>query len=131
MNNDTSINAAAVKTVAQDLVDDAALVHAIVAAVKKSGPAGLTPLAPGLIAAGEKDFADVKAALPAVKAGYKTTEFWLTGGVVLGNGLYTLFTGHVLPIELNVVLGGLVAIYTTARALVKKPAAHPASAPAN
>jgi hypothetical protein len=124
MNNDTSINATAVKTVAQDLVDDAALVHAIVAAVKKSGAPGLAPLAPGLIA-------DVKAALPAVKAGYKTTEFWLTGGVVLGNGLYTLFTGHVLPIDLNVVLGGLVAIYTTARALVKKPAARPASAPAN
>ena len=45
MNNEPLTNDAAVKTVAQDLVDDAALVHAIIAAVKESGAAGLAPLA--------------------------------------------------------------------------------------
>ena len=131
MNNAPLTDNAAIKTVAQDLVDDAILAEAIIAAVKKSGVAGLVPLAPSLIAVGKKEYLDVKAAMPSIKAGYKTTEFWLTGGLVVGNGLYTLFTGHVLPVDLNVVLGGLVAIYTTARALMKKPAASAASASAN
>jgi hypothetical protein len=75
---------------------------------------------PKLISAGEKDWADVSAALPAIKAGYKTTEFWLVVAVGAGNFVYLKATGHPLPIDTNAVLGAVVAVYTAARALIKK-----------
>lgn len=117
-----------VQTLAQDIVSAAALGKVLVADYKLNGTKGLLAHLPDVVAAVEKDFQDARAALPAIKAGYKTTEFWLVVAVVIGNGIYTVITGKVLPVNLNVVLGGLVAVYATARALIKKQTPAPPAA---
>jgi len=66
-----------------------------------------------------QDYADVKAALPTIKAGYKTTEFWVT---VVGVGIDSYFTatGKVPPIDGIAVAGAIIAVYTVVRGLIKK-----------
>ncbi len=120
----------ATQALAQDVVDDVLLTKQLLAAFKAGGSKAALGLAPMAVAALEKDYQDVKAALPEIKAGYKTTEFWLVIAAILGNGLYLALAGKALPIDLNVVLGGIIAVYTTARALIKHPAAVAAAAPA-
>src|SRR4051812_26612298 len=85
-----------VQAMATDIIADAGIVKTLVADFKANGTKGLLAHLPDVVAAMEKDFTDVKAALPAIKAGYKTTEFWLVVGVLLGNGVYTTVTGKVL-----------------------------------
>ncbi len=120
---------ASVQTVAQDVVDAAVLGKKVLAAYKSGGASAATALLGDVVTAVEKDYADVKAALPSIKAGYKTTEFWLVVGVFVGNGLYTAFSGKALPIQVNAIVAGVTAIYIAARALTKSsPAA--ASTPA-
>jgi len=117
-----TIDETAVKALAQDAIDAANLGKQVVTAWKSGGPAAASALLSQVISAGEKDYADLTAALPSIKAGYKTTEFWLTVGVMLLNGGYALVSGKTLPVDANVVLGAVVVIYTAARALVKKTA---------
>lgn len=113
----------ATQALAQDVVDDIVLAKQLVAAYRTGGSQAALALLPSTLAALEKDYRDVKAALPEIKAGYKTTEFWLLVGVSLGNGIYLVLTGKALPVDLNVVLGGVIGIYTVARALIKHQAA--------
>jgi hypothetical protein len=67
----------------------------------------------------EKDWTDISAAIPSIKSGYKTTEFWLIVGLGLGNGIYAAIAGKALPFDLNAVLGAVIVVYTAARALTK------------
>ena len=62
----------------------------------------------------------VKAAIPEIKAGYKSTEFWLVTGVAAGNVLYSVIAGKAFPLETNIVLVGVTTIYTVVRSLLKK-----------
>lgn len=118
-----------VQAAAQDVLDAIPQIQALVAALKTGGLAGVAAQAPALIAEAEKDFTDIKAAIPVVKTGYKTTEFWLVVAVFLGNGAYTMVTKKTLPVDLNVVLAAVVAVYTAARALVKGTAPAPVVPP--
>ena len=119
-----------VLAVAQDALHGVNLGKQTVAAVKQSGMAGLAQQAPALIAELAKDFDDVKAALPAIKDGFKTSEFWLALGVILGNGVYLAVTGKEVPFDLNIVATALVGIYTIARAIIKRqPLPAPAPVP--
>lgn len=105
-----------VSTVTQDAVDAAVFGKKALAAYKASGVSGLSALLGEAVTIIEKDYTDVKAALPSIKAGYKTTEFWLVVAVGLGSGIYTVFTGNALP---SVVASAVVAVYVAARALTK------------
>ena len=53
-----------------------------------------------------------------MKAGIKTTEFWLTLISVVGLFVPTLM-GLISPEKASIVIGILVGIYTAARAIVK------------
>lgn len=119
-----------VKTVAQDAVDLAVLGKKVLVAYRTGGASAASALLGDVVSAIEKDYSDVKAALPSIKAGYKTTEFWLVVGVAVGNGLYTTITGKTLPIDLNIVLSGLVAVYAAARSLTKSSTASASTPPA-
>ena len=106
---------------ARDLQNDIALVTAVVQAVKAQGAlAGITSQAPAIVAAVQKDVKDVEAALPAVKAGFKTSEFWLIAAFLAGNAVYTGTTGKTLPIDINALLGTVLAVYTGFRSQAKK-----------
>lgn len=116
----TNTQSAEVSAVVQDTVDAALLGKKIAADVKAGGAQAALAELPEAIALVEKGFGDVKAALPAIKAGAKTTEFWLVVAFGLGNGLYVGFTGHALPFDVNASLALVISVYTAARAIIKK-----------
>ena len=118
---------AAIQALADLAPEDVALAKKLVADFKAGGVKKIAAedLA-AVVAEAQKNYTAVLTALPAVKAGYKTTEFWMVAGVLLGNAIYTGATSKVLPLDLNATLTALVAIYTVVRGLVKK---SPAPAP--
>jgi len=108
------------KPLAQDVQDDIALIVSVVKAYKSGGAAGLTQQAPAAVAAVEKDFGDFQTALPAIKAGFKTTEFWLIVAFLMGNGAYIALTGKTLPIDVDAVLAAVLSVYASLRHLAKQ-----------
>jgi len=120
---ETAPTVADLKPLANDLQADVALVVQVVKAMKSQGAvAGITANASPIIAAVQQDVKDVEAALPAVKAGYKTTEFWMIAAFLGGNAIYVALTGKTLPIDFDAVTGTLIAIYTAFRNQAKKTA---------
>lgn len=95
------------------------LVKQVVADIKAGGLASALKDLPAVTAEAEALYADVKAALPAIKAGYKTTEFWL---VVAFAGTIAGFAaaGRPMPVDVDAILGAVIAVYTVVRALIKK-----------
>ncbi len=106
-----------------ELADDVPLARDMAAALKQNGLKGLAPLLPRLAAEAREDFAAVKPALALAKDGYKTTEFWLTTGVLLSNAVYLALAGKPLPLDVNATVGALVAVYTLVRGALKKDTA--------
>lgn len=100
---------------------DVSLVKAALAAYKSGGVKALAAALSADVPEAERLYQQVQAALPEIKAGYKTTEFWLTVGVLSANGIYAAVTGHALPLDTNVVLVALTSLYTVVRSIVKKP----------
>lgn len=124
MENTTQIDPS-LKPLASDLVADAALVIKAVKAYKVGGKTALLDLLPEATSLIHREIADVQAALPAIKAGYKTTEFWLSLAVPAIIGGLEL-AGHPLPISADAAMAAVVMVYTTIRGMAKKPAAAPA-----
>jgi hypothetical protein len=116
----TTTQPADLKPLAQDVQDDIALIVSAVKAYKAGGASALTQQAPNIVAAVEKDFEDVKTALPAIKAGYKTTEFWLIVAFLLGNAAYIALAGKTLPIDVDAVLATVLSIYASLRHVAKQ-----------
>lgn len=119
---------------AADVTTDLQLGAQAVALLKAKDYAGLVKLGEANISTVTQEIADVKAALPAIKTGYKTTEFWATMGVPLVNGIALIVTKKPLPVDLNVVMAGLVAVYTVVRGFTKStvaPTVTTVAAPAN
>lgn len=112
-----------VGAVVQDALDDATLAKALVAAFKSGGLKAALPMAPSVVTTVQRDVADVAAALPAIKAGYKTTEFWITVGGIVLVGAVPMFTGKPLPFDSVTVIGALSAVYAIVRGLTKSSAA--------
>ncbi len=104
-----------------ELADDAPLAREVFAALKQSGLKGLGPLLPRILAEAKEDFDALRAAAPVIKAGYRTTEFWLTFGVLTLNAVVFTLTGRALPLDVNATVGVLVAIYTLVRGAIKRP----------
>ena len=62
---------------------------------------------------------DVITELPAIKSGWRTSEFWLIILLGIANGLMFWKTGQPINVETNATLGGLILAYTGSRTLVK------------
>jgi hypothetical protein len=111
----------------KDIVKDIAFARQIVAAIKSGGVQAAASLIPDAVAAVDRTVKDVEAALPEIKAGYKTSEFWVTIGsmaLVLG---YETIAGKELSTNATVLVGAVVTIYTAARTLFKAKAPAPAA----
>ena len=108
----------------QPLVNDAIQaekeITALIAAYKAGGAGGVAALLPALAPEVETIYADVKTAIPVIKAGFQTSEFWIVLGVELAIGIYTLM-GKVPPLDGASVMGALAGIYAVIRGLIKKP----------
>jgi hypothetical protein len=107
------------QTLIADLADDVTLGKQLVAAYKTGGKSAVLALLPNIASEAEKEFADVEAALPEIKAGYKTTEFWLMVALFAGNAVYLKLSGHALPLDVNATLATLTGIYTVVRGVMK------------
>lgn len=107
------------KNLAAELLDDVEIVKQGIAAYKRGGVPALLAVLPGAAEELRQDIEATLRAVPEIRAGYKTTEFWLTAGLMLGNGIYTAATGKVLPFDLNATLTALVGVYALARAVIK------------
>ena len=123
---------ARLKILANETGDDLPLIKEIIKDYKEGGfKKAFSENSAALVREAQEDFAAVTGALPVIKAGWKTTEFWLIMLVILGNGIYTAATGgKVLPFDLNATVAGLIGIYAVVRALVKKTPPLPPLPPA-
>lgn len=110
-----------IKPVADDIAQAEKEVAAIIAAYKSNGASGVAALLPALAPELQKDYADIKAAIPTIKAGYKTTEFWIVVAVCLGMSIMTMF-GKVPTVDGATIVGALTGIYTMVRGLTKNAA---------
>ncbi len=111
----------ALQPLAADLGAAVPVIKNVIADVKAGGIAGALKDVPDVEKVGLALFNDGKAALPTIKAGVKSTEFWIVAGVLI---VMTTFAavGHPLPVDVDAVLGVVAGIYTAARSLVKKSA---------
>lgn len=110
-----------VQAVLTDAVATEKLAVAIVQAFKTQGMAGAAAQLPVAVGVVEKDIADETAAIPVVKAGLKTSEFWisaLSAGAITVLGAYTKLPPATL-ITISSALGAIAAVYTVVRGMVK------------
>lgn len=91
-----------------------------IAAYKAGGFPAVAALSPTLVPHVRDIVADLKEAAPAIKTGYKTTEFWLVVAFGLANAIVPIFTGKPLPFSVDGSLAAVLSIYAIGRALLKK-----------
>lgn len=108
------------------LVNDAGIaagdIKAGISAYKTGGLPAVAALSPTLVPHIRDTVADVQAAVPSIKAGYKTTEFWLIVAFGLANALVPTLTGKALPFSVDGSLAAVLSIYAIGRAVLKKGA---------
>ena len=107
------------KPLAEDIQHAVSVAVAAVKAYKAEGAGAIAKQAPQIVAEIEKDYEDAAKAAPAIKAGVKTTEFWLIAGFLAGNALYVGLTGKTVPVDVDAVLGTVLSIYAALRHVAK------------
>lgn len=111
------------KTLVRPVIDDVIKaekhITALIAVYKATGVSGVAALLPALEPEVMQDYQDVKAALPTIKAGYKTTEFWIVVATCTGLGILTAM-GKVPAVDGATIIGALTGIYAVVRGLIKK-----------
>jgi hypothetical protein len=117
------LTALQIQSATQPLLDDAVQtekeVASLVAAYRAHGVAGVAALVPALAQTAGKDYEDVATAVPAIKSGWRTSEFW----VIIGIGLVDLYfgvTGKETPTTVTEILTVLGAAYGVSRGITKK-----------
>lgn len=100
--------------------DDLPLVKEALAAIKAKDKAALVALLPRIAAEVKEDIAAVRDALPLIKEGYKSSEFWAVAGFTAANLWYLNKTGNPIPLDVNACIAAVVGVYTIIRGLVKK-----------
>jgi hypothetical protein len=118
METQTPPQTAATQALLHDLANEKGLVKKLIADYRAGGIKSLSSDVPQLIEEGSKLYPEIRAAVTEIKAGAKTTEFWLTIGAT---GLITgaSLSGHPLPVAEDAIVAGLVGVYALARATVK------------
>lgn len=106
-----------IKPLSDDAVQAIKDIKAIIASFKSGGIGAATAQAATLIPDIEKDYSDIKAALPTVQAGYKTSFFWITVVVDAMLGWFT-YKGTVPPLDGAVTIAALSAVYGVVRGII-------------
>ena len=114
---------AQVQAATQPIIDDAVQaaheVNAMLAAYKAGGLGAVAKLLPALAPEVEKDYSDLKTAIPVLKTGYATTEFWIVVVVEFALGVYT-YLGKIPPVDGSATMAALAGVYAVVRGLLKK-----------
>lgn len=104
---------------AKDLFEALDFIKAELAKAKAGGVAALVADAPQAIAIATKDIADIRLAVPEIKSGMKSTEFWAPVGAILIGGAYFMVTKKDIPVDLTSAITALLGIYVAARTMLK------------
>ncbi len=105
-----------------DMDADVELAREVLAAYKAGGAGKAIAAASPLIATVGTQIADAKAAIPALKAGFKTTEGIISIAVAVGLPLLAHFTPNISPstaATIDVASGVVGAVYALSRAFLK------------
>lgn len=105
--------------IGREAAEDAQVIKELVSAYRIGGREAAMKVLPKLIEEIRDDIPVVQEAVPAFKEGYKSTEFWLAMLLVGGNTALFTLTGKALPIDVNLVLGAVVSVYTAVRGFIK------------
>lgn len=89
--------------------------------LKNKDYAGLVRLGESNAGTIQKQLLEVEQLVPAVKSGWKTSEFWLITAFFIVN-TYCVWKGITLPISDDVSIAGLIATYSINRHLTKAAA---------
>ena len=115
----------ALTPIVNDIAATVKLVKQIVTDIKAQGATkALAADSPQILSTAMLGYADGKVAWPVVKAGYKTSEFWLVAGYLLLNAILLAFSVKI-PISVDVAIGSLISVYMVIRSIVKGNAAQP------
>ncbi len=119
-NNMNEQDQASLKNAAAEIADDVVLARKLAADAKAKGwKVALTENAPAIVAELKEDIAAARAAAPIVKAGYKTSEFWIVVVAIVGVvGAHAI--GKPLPWQESLIIGTLAGAYALVRGFVKK-----------
>jgi hypothetical protein len=113
-------NIAALAPLAADIQTDIALGQKVIAAYKQGGKSAAMAILPDVIVAAKQAEEDIVAAMPTIKAGWKTTEFLLTAGTVAGIAILSVIQHKQLTTTDYSIAGSVVAVYTVVRGILKK-----------
>jgi hypothetical protein len=113
------------QTLGNEIADDIELGKRVVAAYRQGGKGAVLALLPEVIREAQEDFSAVTAAAPIIKAGWRTTEFWLVAIFIVANLALSAWKGVSVPTEVNVAVGAVIAAYVAVRGIVKARAAAP------
>lgn len=117
----TDLENQALNKAVTDAVNSGVIAKQIIDQLRTGGTSAAMASAPAVVAQVKADIADVEAVLPTIKAGFKTSEFWVTVGVLAT--IPTLAAlGHPLPVTSDAALAAVAMIYTLVRGSVKKAA---------
>jgi hypothetical protein len=107
-----------VTQVTQQVQDDIELAKKATALVAKKDFAGLVALAIENESKIKQQVQEVEQVIPAIKSGWKTSEFWLIAIFLVTNVVFAL-KGMTFPLGDDITVGSLVAGYAASRHAIK------------
>lgn len=110
--------------VSLQVMDDIKLGGAVSALLAKGDKIGAMKLILENRATLEQQVKEVEAAIPAIKAGYRTSEFWIVVIYILINVVFT-YLKVPLPLGDDITIGAIIAAYGTNRQIQKTQAQTP------
>lgn len=113
------VNATALETLALEAADDVQLALKFIREWKLGNKPAALALLPQITKEVQEDLAALNAALPEIKAGYKSTEFWLTVAAITAV-VVSANLGHPLDITSASLIGALTSVYAVVRGIIKK-----------
>jgi hypothetical protein len=119
MTTEPIINDQKLAALAADAQVDIEIVRNLISAYRQRDTNKVLSLLESTVPIVKKEIADVEASISTIKAGYKTTEFWLIVGMIAINCGVVKMTGHSLDSGTNITLSILTAIYTVVRQITK------------
>lgn len=115
----TSVSTVATEQTLKDIYSSIQFAMDEIKKIKTGGVQQAMVDMPAAVAVVSKDIADVKAAVPEIKAGLKSTEFWAPVAATAIGIVYYGVTGKDIPVDLTALAASVIGIYIAARTLLK------------
>jgi hypothetical protein len=108
--------------IAADFETDMKLAMEIVKVFRAQGVSAAVAYVPKVLQAVQQDYTDAMAVMPAIKVGYKTSEFWALIASIVVPMIYSAVTKQSIPFSVSGVGVAAAAVYAAARTYLKAKA---------